>query len=107
MMTIMNSDNLTGVTVSDAAIIIQAHSYRIEIYIDRFFPTSQIRLLKLFKEINNLLFAEDLVKVYTALEFVLTENKVLYRYRLNDHAYNRYLKNILLVRRELEKWQQW
>lgn len=107
MMTIMNSYNFTGVTVIYSAIIIQAYLYRIEIYIDLFFPTSQIRLLKLFKEINNLLSAEDLVKVYTALEFVLTENKVLYRYRLNDHTYNRYLKNILLVRRELEKWQQW
>lgn len=107
MMIVQNSDNYTGVSITDYEIIIQAYSYRLTINIDRFFPVSQVKLLKLFKEINNLLVAEDLVKVYSALEFVLTENKVLYRYRLHDHAYNRYLKNILLVRRELEKWQLW
>lgn len=107
MMTVNNSDNFTGVSITDYEIVIQAYSYRLTINIDRFFPVSQVKLLKLFKEINSILLSEDLVKVYTALEFVLTENKVLYRYRLHDHVYNRYLKNILLVRREKEKWQQW
>lgn len=104
MMIVQNSDNYTGVSITDYEIIIQTYSYRLNINIDRFFPVSQVKLLKLFKEINNVLLSEDLVKVYRALEFVLTEKKVLYRLRLNDHVYNRYQKNILLVRRELEKW---
>ena len=104
MMIVQNSDNYTGVSITDYEIIIQTYSYRLNINIDRFFPVSQVKLLKLFKEINNVLLSEDLVKVYRALEFVLTEKKVLYRLRLNDHLYNRYQKNILLVRRELEKW---
>lgn len=107
MMIVQNSDNYTGISITDYEIIIQTYSYRLNINIDRFFPVSQVKLLKLFKEINNVLLSEDLVKVYRALEFVLTENKVLYRLRLNDHVYNRYQKNILLVRRELEKWQRW
>lgn len=106
-MIVQNSDNYTGVIITDQEITIQTYSYRLTINIDRFFPVSQVKLLKLFKEINNILLSEDLVKVYHALEFILTENKVLYRYRLHDHAYNRFLKNILLVRREKEKWLQW
>ena len=106
-MIVQNSDNYTGVTITDYEIVIQAYSYRLTINIDRFFPVSQVKLLKLFKEINNILFAEDLVQVYTFLEIILTEKKLYYRYQLNDHAFNRYLKNILLVRREKEKWQQW
>lgn len=106
-MIVQNSDNYTGVTITDNEFTLRTYTYMLLITIDRFFPASQVKLLKLFKEINNILFAEDLVQVYTFLEIILTEKKLIYRYKLNDHAYNRYLKNILLIRREKEKWLQW